>query len=603
MTAELDRRLNDTREVLGNAASAQRREAGEMLEAAARSLADGAVLVLVAGETLQPYPAGRLLYHPGLAVGGGPEPDPLVFARAEAIEFRQRNYQAASEAYRALARSSDLAIRAGALLRLGRSLRKSGSHEDALVAYSSLAELGAVAVGGLPAHLIGSYGRLEVLHQLGRESDLRRDAALFRKALATGEWAIGPGTYQYYREDLDRLAPGDSPGREGNWREAVSEGAAELWRNTASRRSGGDGAGHDLISTPTGTTLLLWQSGAELTAGFIATEEFIASEWLSAPANALTGQGMSLALSDAAGSLPTGGPAVTHEVTRTPGQTGLPWTISVALRDPAAVLADLGDRRRLLTAGLVLLGAVILFGGYAVTRAVRRELAVSRLQAEFVSAVSHEFRTPLTSMRQLSELLSSGRVASEERRRQYYQVIDRETQRLHRLVEGLLDFGRMEAGAREFAREPLELTELVRGVVAEFQAERPEVDLTIGEAPSPVELSGDSEAITRALWNLLDNAVKYSPEGAPVAVAVESLGDRVAVSVTDRGIGIPPEEIDTVFEKFVRGSSAHSIPAKGTGLGLAMVRHIVEAHGGRVEVASNGAGSTFTLVLPVREAA
>ncbi|MBI4421559.1 MAG: HAMP domain-containing histidine kinase, partial [Gemmatimonadetes bacterium] len=182
----------------------------------------------------------------------------------------------------------------------------------------------------------------------------------------------------------------------------------------------------------------------------------------------------------------------------------------------------------------------------------------------------------------------------------YYQVLQREGERLHRLVEGLLDFGRMEAGALEFRPEPLDAESLVRAVVNEFRAEVSQrgysVEVRTDGAVGTVR--GDREALTRALWNLLDNAVKYSPEQHTIHVTVGQENGRVSISVQDQGVGIAPEEQGRIFEKFVRGSSADVATVKGTGIGLTMVRHIVKAHGGEIRLASRpGSGSTFTILL------
>jgi signal transduction histidine kinase len=276
----------------------------------------------------------------------------------------------------------------------------------------------------------------------------------------------------------------------------------------------------------------------------------------------------------------------------------------VASSDPRADFAQLAERRRLLLLGLATLTLLLLVGLYAVTRGVSRELEAARLQSDFVAAVSHEFRTPLTSLKQLAELLSSGRVSSEERRAQYYQVMERESGRLHRLVEGLLDFGRMEAGALEFHWEKVAVVDLVRNVVTEFEAEVAEdgcsIELTDNGSAATARV--DVEALSRAVWNLLDNAVKYSPECHTVWVDVRSEDARVAVAVRDRGVGIAPGESQAIFRKFVRGTTADGCGAKGTGIGLAMVQHIVEAHGGEIRVDSEvGQGSAFTILLPAQE--
>jgi signal transduction histidine kinase len=264
-------------------------------------------------------------------------------------------------------------------------------------------------------------------------------------------------------------------------------------------------------------------------------------------------------------------------------------------------LAALGTRRRWWLTGLAVFGVFIFAGSWMIGSAVARELAVARLQSDFVAAVSHEFRTPLTSMRQLTEILVDERIASDDRRRSYYQALARQTDRLQRLVESLLDFGRMEAGRSPYRLEPLDLAALVRSVVDQFEAEVSgrgyHVELAIDGPTSTI--AGDREALTHALWNLLDNAVKYSAETRTVWVRVEPAGDRLAVRVRDRGIGIPTGEQRAIFQKFVRGAAARAENIAGTGIGLAMVHHVVSAHGGEVQVESEpGSGSTFTILLP-----
>jgi signal transduction histidine kinase len=197
-------------------------------------------------------------------------------------------------------------------------------------------------------------------------------------------------------------------------------------------------------------------------------------------------------------------------------------------------------------------------------------------------------------------------VADEERRHRYYGLLRRESERLQRLVEGLLDFKRMESHAAEYRFETLDPGSLVRHVAEEFTlgADARASRLSVLVAPGLPAVRCDREAFTRALWNLLDNAAKYAPEESPIAIEVANSDGQVVVQVRDEGPGIPADEQAQIFRKFVRGSAARSSGAKGTGLGLAMVSHIMKAHRGQITVASRpGAGSTFSLVLPVEGAA
>ena len=260
---------------------------------------------------------------------------------------------------------------------------------------------------------------------------------------------------------------------------------------------------------------------------------------------------------------------------------------------------------------------------YFSSRAVARELAVARVQSGFVSAVSHDFRTPLTALRQATEALGSERVAA-ARRPAYYDIQLRAINRLQRLVEGLLDFGRIEAGGLEFERRPIRVQGWIEGVVGAFQAEvdkqgyAVELSWTGAEPVAESTIDGDEPALTRAMWNLLDNAVKYSPDAktvwveariaepsGPAASGPESGRDigALILHVRDDGVGIDPAEHRTIFGKFVRGSAAATSGAPGTGLGLAMVEHIVRAHGGEIEVeGAPGHGSTFSVRLPLGSA-
>jgi signal transduction histidine kinase len=288
----------------------------------------------------------------------------------------------------------------------------------------------------------------------------------------------------------------------------------------------------------------------------------------------------------------------------TKSETRLPFTLRVAPLDPAAV--DVQDRRRriVLMSSLSIAFVLTIAAGYGLYRTTARELALARQQTDFVSAVSHEFRTPLTSMRHLTDLLSTRQVVSEERRTHYYALLTHETERLQRLVEGLLSFGRIEAGGYAWRVQPVDIAAVVEAVAEDFRhepaARSREIVCDVETDLPPV--SADSEALARALWNLLDNAAKYSPPAAPVSLSVKRVGQAVHIAVGDRGIGIQPEERESVFQKFVRGAEAKRAGIGGVGLGLALVSRIVEAHGGSVRVDSEpGRGSTFTIVIPCIE--
>jgi signal transduction histidine kinase len=271
-----------------------------------------------------------------------------------------------------------------------------------------------------------------------------------------------------------------------------------------------------------------------------------------------------------------------------------------------AAVSHGGLGRALWLAGLALMLLLVLAGAYAMYRGVSRELRVAQLQSDFVSAVSHEFRSPLTTLRGITELLANDRLADEGRRRQSYLFLERETGRLQRLVEDLLDFGRMESGRKQYRLAPHDVFGVVRAAVAEFREEaladgfQVEMDLNSDGDSRAATIQADEEALRRAIRNLLENAVKYSPECRTVWVEGRLNHRQAAISVRDRGMGIDPHEQSQIFQKFVRGAAAKKAGIKGTGIGLSMVRQIVDACGGEIRLQSAvGEGSTFTILLPL----
>ena len=198
-----------------------------------------------------------------------------------------------------------------------------------------------------------------------------------------------------------------------------------------------------------------------------------------------------------------------------------------------------------------------------------------------------------------------GRVAGDADRRQYYELLHNESHRLRRLVEALLNFGRLEAGKMQFRFEELDAATLLRQSATEFvegqqaRGHRFEVD-TRDESPV---VHADRETLRCVFWNLFENAVKYSPDCDTVWVELAKNGAQVEIAIRDRGVGIPRGEQRRIFEKFVRGSAARESDIRGTGIGLAMARQIVRAHGGDITVESEpGKGSTFRVMLPGTEA-
>lgn len=573
----------------------------------AKDLGRNTLIVGFDSQDVEATPADRLLYYPFLPEPKGPPES--VFALGETLEFQAKDWSKAIELYRKLANSGDAGTRAGALLRLARTLRKTRQFPAASATYDQLARMGAETVGGLPAELVAREGRCELLEEAAQIAELQREARSLDADLHSGRWRLTRPVYFFYERQTRRwLNPDQDPQSSKDSAEqdalALAAGVEALWEDWQRvRRGEGAASGWRSAWLYDRPVLVLWRSTSEHMVGLVAGSEYVEQHLLRPARPLVDSEGVQIGLTDVEGHyvLPLAFGAALRRAVRTASDTRLPWTLVVASRDPAGEAAQVAARRRFLLAGFALIAAVVLVGAYFTARAMMRELEVARLQSDFVSAVSHEFRTPLASLCQLSELLADGRVPSERRRQEYYQALSRESERLRRLVEGLLDFGRMEAGAKEYHFETLDPAALVREVVDEFVPKANEQGFRV-EANCSNGLPwvrADRGAVSLAIWNLLDNAVKYSPGSKQVWVETRTEGNRVAICVRDRGLGIAPKEKGQLFKKFVRGASARAAGVKGTGLGLAMVQHIVAAHGGAICLESQpGAGSAFTILLP-----
>jgi signal transduction histidine kinase len=247
---------------------------------------------------------------------------------------------------------------------------------------------------------------------------------------------------------------------------------------------------------------------------------------------------------------------------------------------------------------LILLGAGA--GLIFTYRAVAREMDVSRMKAEFVSSVSHEFRTPLSAIEALLERLESGKVQDEEMLHRYYRASRREVQRLTAMVNQLLDFSRLKEGREEYSYETINLNRLAEDALQSFRnlgfEKRLEENLYNDK---PLNISADKDAVYQCIHNLIDNALKYSPNGSQVTVGSGKHDSEIFLRVSDRGPGIAPEERELIFEQFYRARRSDDRGIQGAGIGLALVKKVMQAHGGKVTLESRtGEGSTFQLTFP-----
>ena len=560
----------------------------------------GGVFLSMSDERLEVFPAGAILY-----VSRSPAPaqaapsQPLVgLAEAESLEIARKNYPSAIRAYRNLLDSADAGSRPLVLQRLARTLRKASRLEEAAGAYRDLRHLDAVWIGGLPSDLIAQAELCSLASERGDTADLAQEATAFYRDLATGKWLLDKPRYLYY-SDLGRTWCRDS---------RVEAGEFNSLHATEGRRLALSRAAENFLDNP--RTVLPGEDLAYLAfrntdpfAAILVSADVLGSRWwqriLSSRWEDLEGVLYAAEGSAVFGSPPPATPP--FAVTRDLRIDDTPWLLQIWPGRPEGIYADIRQKRTLSLTMLGFVTVLLAFGSYLTVRIVKRELEIARLRADFVSTVSHEFRSPLTGIRQLGGMLLDGRVTDPEKQRGYFKMIVQESDRLARLVENILDFSRMEEGRREYRFEPLDPSPWLRKLVPDFGSEIAANGVTV-EANIPdglPSISADGQALGSAVRNLLDNAVKYSPGEKTVWLDAEAAAGAIRIAVRDRGVGISEHDRKHIFDRFYRAEGDISKRVKGAGLGLSLVQHIVAAHDGTVECRSRvGEGSTFTIRLP-----
>ena len=283
--------------------------------------------------------------------------------------------------------------------------------------------------------------------------------------------------------------------------------------------------------------------------------------------------------------------------------------VNIHLVSPEKLFARQQARTTIFGSLIAVAVAAALIGFVSARRAFLRQQQLSEMKSNFVSSVSHELRAPIASVRLMAESLERGKIGEPAKQREYFRFIVQECRRLGTLIENVLDFARIEQGRKQYEFEPVDVTALVQQTVKLMEPAALErgvkletnlADLLTSTLASHPSL--DSSAIQQALINLLDNALKHSPPGSAVTVALEFIPhtSSLILSVADHGPGIPSDEHEKIFERFYRRGSELRRETPGVGIGLSIVKHIVEAHGGRVRVESDvGKGSRFLIELPL----
>jgi signal transduction histidine kinase len=528
-----------------------------------------------------------------------------LLGEGEELELRQDRLEQAVSRYRQaceLSVSDD--VKALALARLARCFHKSNKPQEAEHAYAELQEKYGQRYDPfhrpyavLAALEFGSLSRSPTKSSVAALVSLHRD-------LVQGRWELSADQLDYFLAAIEERVPAARvPVRDSAFLSHfdLARAVEARFRHYGPLRSGevyAQAVHAGETDYQTFYRLLPGGPEREMLVGFAVNLDWLAGQLLPQLCGELpVADSVTATLGPVARAEPAAnGPAATAAF-----KSLFPfWTLSVA---PApAALGQASARRDLVvfTGATLFVLCVLVLGVVLLLRDVWRQLALARLRADLVSSVSHELKTPLTLIRLYGETLVHGPSFTEEERQGFYEIIARESERLTHLIERVLDFSRIDRGEKEYRLVLGDLAPVVGRTVEPYRRYLAQqgfsVETEMAESLPPVRL--DPDAVSQAVLNLLDNAAKYSGPSKFVAVRLYADPNNLVLEVEDRGLGIALEERDKIFEQFYRGS--RSTAKGGYGLGLFLVKHIMDAHGGRIELDSEpGRGSRFRLLFPI----
>jgi len=568
------------------------------------------------------------------------ETNPL-FKRAEASEFKTKNYPLAIRSYQKLMSStSDNGSRAVLLNHIGRCYMKSGKLLKAIEAYQKILKgyPNELSSDGIPLGIIALYQIGTIYLKIDKKKDETEAFLELYKGILESRWPLTKNQFHFYRNKVkDMLKTSTAEINEMEDEKGLMKRLEELERREEehlTRMNHKENLIHKvfpLIETKRSAV-------SAVPGNFYHISETIGKEiylvsYTNLDKNSIFGVRINsevLAeqqLPQILGKLPlredwlvqvrdefgnvVAGEDMTHLKDPVPPlsysegfeDNFLPWKVNIYQTDPGSAERQFNLRRNIYILTVAVVIVAILFGGFLAIRSIAKELQIAKLKSEFVSTVSHEFRTPLTSIRYLAELLQRGRVQEDSKKQQYYETITSESERLSRLIENILDFSKIEAGMKEYQFEETDIAKLAEDVAVRFgeqvAGEKFVIKQEISNQMPKVFI--DKEAISRALFNLLDNAFKYSEGSLKAYLRVWSDEENIFLEVRDEGIGISKQDQAKIFEKFYRSGDMHHTSVKGSGIGLTLVTHIIKAHGGDVLLESElGKGTKVTIRLPIK---
>ncbi len=563
-----------------------------------------------------------------------------LWRRAENAEFRTKNYSGAIDSYqRLMAEVSDPGLKGLILSRLGRSFVKLGDLPRSIDAYKKVLDICPpdLTVEGIPLAALAWFQIIDMSLDAGKMEESAEILLEFRRGILQSRWPLTRSQFEYYAKTIEErfeTATGEIDDMQRlndyriEWDELDRLQVAQLSRIAILEDIGSKiiprlGAKQNDPEGPLGKFFHIFDSSSggpllvsytwlneKAALGLILNPEVLAQKLLPPdPRKILLREGWHLQVADDSGNTVSGEDisSMASSLPRLSFAGGFeenfpPWKINIYQTDLDSALRQFHMRRAIYIFSVFVVIAALFFGGFLAIRGTAKELKLAKLKSDFVSTVSHEFRTPLMSIRYLAELLQRGRVPDERRKQEYYETITGESERLGRLVENILDFSKIETGLKEYRKKETNISALAAEVASQFrrQAAFKDFKLETEIAENVPKIAVDKEAISRALFNLLDNAVKYSGENPQVFMRIRPDADHIIIEIEDNGIGISRNDQQRIFDKFYRSEQALEGNVKGSGIGLTLVDHIVKAHEGKVLLESDpGKGTTVTIQLPL----
>ena len=558
--------------------------------------------------------------------------------QAESLEFSGRNYSRAAELYRkcySLAPTNQ--HKALALEPLGRCLLSSKKYAEAYKVYSDLSAIYGQFLNkaGHPYGILAAFQQYEIEQRRKREEkSLKILLSLYGK-IRNGVWLINPATYDFFIVEIesildDKFSGARFPEIQESYlalqkqqpsylevllfsdflkREAVPMIKEKL---TLSRIGGEEQPGRLLAARREEFCLVSYsalpnfQSEKTFYGGFCWDLSSLKKEIFPKILENLTKDtGLSLQVIDERGrNILTGKEELTSKDSLSLAYRQFPFPWKLLVSQPAFSDLELTARREnfLYGALLTFIVALMLMGAFLIVRDISRESETTRLKTEFVHNISHELKTPLTLIRLYGETLQRKEDLEKDEKKEAYKIITKESERLSHLINNVLDFSRIEMGRKEFDFKKGDLAQIVRDTLESYRYHLEKKGFSYKKeiASDLPETNFDGEAVASVLVNLLSNAMKFSPKIKEVTVKLFKANGNAILQVADKGIGISPKDTARIFNRFYRAKNEIVSDTRGSGLGLTLVKHIAEAHGGRIKVESEpGKGSVFSVIFPL----